>query len=139
MRSLTIDEKSVSAVLAGQIDLDSLVNDLSIPESTIETKCVEIEEDGYILSREFQPGDALLTISLEQDGPLASLSKVARQEAVGRIMRCTTRFITGRSRSIPSSWRAFHYKNRLSFQADRRLRREEGGKTDAGRIILELN
>lgn len=139
MRSLTIDEKSISAALAGQIDLDSMINDLSIPDSTIESKCVELDDNGYMLSREFQPGDALLTISLEPDGPLASLSISARQEALGRIMRCTTRLITGRSRSIPVSWRAFHYKNRLSFQADRRLRREDGGKTDAGRVILELN
>lgn len=138
MLSITIDQKSITAALAGQFELDSIVNELELPESSIDTKCVTVEGHGYVLSRELQPRDALLTISLAPDGPLFSLSTSARLEAIGRILKCTTRLIEGRSRSIPVSWRTFHHKNRLSFQADRLLRRGGGGHTDSGRVVLEL-
>lgn len=137
MLSITIDEKSVSAASAGQLDLDSISNNLELPPADLFTKCVQVGEHGYILSRLFQPTDALLTISLSSDGPITDLAPEARQEALGRMMRCTTLLVTGRTRSIPVSWRAFHAKNRLSYQADRLLR--GAGRTNAGRIIVELS
>jgi hypothetical protein len=137
--SITIDQKTISASLAGQIDLDSIINELELPESSNEVKCVTIEEHGFMLSRELQPGDALLTISLTPDGPLAALTMSAREEALGRILKCTTRLIAGRSSSIPVAWRAFHKKNRLAFQANRLLRSVDGGRTDAGRVVMELS
>lgn len=138
MRSITIDQKSLSAASAGQLNLDSIVDGLELPATSDAAKCVEIGQHGYILSRSFQPADALLTISLELGGPLKELSDNARQEAFSRILRCTSMLLTGRTRSIPPAWRSFHFKNRLSFQADRLLRHADGGRTDAGRIVLEL-
>lgn len=139
MLSITIDEKSVSAASAGQLDLDAICQNLELPDSDAVTKCVRIDDHGYILSRSFQPNDALLTISLELDGPITTLTSEAREEALGRMMRCTTLLVTGRTRSIPDSWRAFHAKNRLSYQADRLVRSTGGGRTDAGRIIVEMS
>lgn len=139
MRSITIDQKSISAVSAGQLDLEHLCYELALPESDAATKCVRVGDHGYILARAFQPGDALLTISLAAEGPLAALTATAREEAVGRLLRCASMLVTGRSRSIPVSWRAFHGKNRLSFQADRLLRSADGGRTNAGRVVLELS
>lgn len=139
MKTITFDEKSVSAVSAGQLDLDPLYSDLALPSSDQTAKCVLVGEHGYVLSRSFQPTDTLMTISLASDGPLASLAPSAREEALGRLMRCTTMLVTGRTRSIPDTWRAWHQKNRLSFQADRRVRSGDGGKTDAGRIVVELS
>lgn len=139
MKTITIDEKSISAVSAGQLDIDSVCSSLSLPSGDARTKCVQVRDNGYILSRSFQPHDALLTISLDADGPITSLRPEVRQEALGRLMRCTTMIVTGRTRSIPDPWRAFHSKNRLTFQADRYLRSADGGKTDAGRIALEVS
>lgn len=139
MKTITFDEKSVSAVSAGQLDLDMLYTDLALPSSDQIAKCVLVGEHGYVLSRSFQPTDTLMTVSLASDGPLTSLAPSTREEALGRLMRCTTMLVTGRTRSIPESWRAWHQKNRLSFQADRRVRAGEGGKTDAGRIVVELS
>jgi len=139
MRSITIDQKSISAVSAGQLDLEPLCNELALPGSDAATKCVRVHDHGYILARAFQPGDALLTISLAAEGPLTALTATARQEALGRLLRCSSMLVTGRSRSIPVSWRAFHGKNRLSFQADRLVRSADGGRTDAGRVVLELS
>lgn len=139
MHSITIDEKSASAAAAGQLDLEAICDELRLPASTEAAKCVTVGDHGYVLSREFQPSDALLTISVEADGPLNELSTNARQEALGRILRCTAMLLTGRTRSIPPGWRAYHHNNRLAFQADRLLRQEDGGKTDSGRIVLEIS
>ena len=139
MRTITFDEKSISAASAGQIDLEPLFSDLQLPLSDVTTKCVCVGDHGYVLSRYFQPTDTLLTVSLEDDGPLTTLLDEGRHEAFGRLMRCTTMLVTGRTRSIPVSWRAFHNKNRLSFQADRLLRSADGGRTNSGRIVLELS
>lgn len=138
MKSITIDQKSMSAAAAGQIDLDNICDTLELPASDEHMKCVKVRDHGFILSRSFQPTDALLTISLASDGPLTSLSTQGRQEALGRIMRCATMLVNGRTRSIPVTWRSFHSKNRLSFQADRYLRTSNGGRTEVGRVILEL-
>lgn len=138
MKSITIDQKSMSAAAAGQIDLDSFCEALKLPTSDEHMKCVAVGDHGFILSRSFQPTDALLTISLAAEGPLTGLSTQGREEAIGRIMRCSTMLVNGRTRSIPVTWRAFHSKNRLSFQADRYLRTSNGGRTEVGRVILEL-
>ena len=138
MQSITIDQKSMSAAAAGQIDLDSVCDALKLPASDEYMKCVEVSGHGFILSHSFQPTDALLTISLAEEGPLTSLSVQGRQEALGRIMRCATMLVNGRTRSIPVTWRAFHAKNRLSFQADRYLRTSNGGRVEVGRVVLEL-
>lgn len=139
MKTITIDEKSISAASAAQIDLEPLFSNFQLPPSDVATKCVRVGDHGYVLSRHFQPTDTLLTVSLEIDGPLTKLSEDARLEAFGRLMRCTTMLVTGRTRSIPVSWRAFHSKNRLSFQADRLLRSTDGGRTNSGRIVVELS
>jgi hypothetical protein len=138
MLSITIDQKSAAAASAGQLELSDIFSDLKLPASNETTKCVCVGQHGYVLSRAFQPGDALITISLEPNGPLTALSIMAREEALGRTLRCTSMLITGRTRSIPPAWRAFHYKNRLAFQADRLSRHTDGGRTDAGRVVLEL-
>lgn len=138
MQSITIDQKSISALAAGQIDLDRVYSDLALPDSDPNIKCVQICDHGFILSRSFQPVDLLLTISISDEGPLNGLATEARQEALGRIMRCATMLAAGRTRSIPVTWKPFHLDNRLSFQADRYMRNSDGGKTNAGRIILEL-
>lgn len=137
MLTITIDEKSINAISAAQLDIEPLWSNLELPASTDFSKCVISDDHGYILSRFFQPTDALLTISLHDDGPISNLSADVREEALGRLIRCTTRIITGRSRSIPTKWRPFHSKSLLSFQADRYFRSLDGGKTNAGRIILE--
>lgn len=138
MRSITIDQKSISAAAAGQIDLDPVCSALGLPASDASMKCVQIGDHGFVLSRSFQPSDLLLTINLTTTGPLHDLSIEGRQEALGRIMRCSAMFAADRARSIPVSWKPFHSKSRLSFQADRYLRSSDGGRTNAGRIILEL-
>ncbi len=137
MKSVTIDEKSVSAISAGQLDIESIHSSLSLPQSTPTVKCVVVEDHGFILSRVFQPNDALLTISLAEDGPLSDMNLESREEAFGRLIRCTSRIISGRTRSIPNKWRPYHLKSLLAFQADRFSRSVDGGKTNAGRIILE--
>ncbi len=139
MRAVTIDEKSVSAAGAGQLDFDLFCNDFTLPPSDQSTKCAVIGEHGYILSRKFQPNDALLTISLTEDGPLRGLGVEARREALGRLIRVTMMLVSGRIRSIPVAWRAFHTGNRLSFQADRLLRSADGGRTDAGRVVIDIS
>lgn len=139
MKSITIDEKSVSAISAGQIDVERLCSDLQLPFSNETTKCVHIGEHGYVLSRSYQPNDALLTISLLPEGPLGDLAPSTRPEAFARLMRCTSMLVTGRTRSIPAGWRSFHTRNRLSFQADRLVRKGNGGKTNAGRIIVDFS
>ena len=138
MKSITIDQKSIEAVAARQLDLDSIVNSLTIPQSNKSVACVEVGEHGYLLSRAFQPGDGLLTISLQQDGPLTALAPSVRQETLSRLLRCATLIFTGRSQSIPVAWRPYHLKNRIAFQADRRCRNEEGGRTDSGRILTDV-
>lgn len=136
--TITIDEKSIAAASAGQLDLDAISRDLHLPESSGMTKSVNVDDHGYMLSRVFQAGDALLTISLMEDGPLAGLPSEARHEALGRLLRCTTLLLTGRLRAIPPAWRPYHYKNRLTFQADRRIRGTGGGRTNAGRVVIEF-
>lgn len=138
MLSITIDEKSVIAASAGQIDLLPLVESLDLPPSSALAKSAVVGEHGYLLSRAFQPHDAALTISLLADGPLSSLGIDARQEALGRLLRCAVRIFAGRSRSIPVTWRAYHAGNRLTFQADRLLRSNGGGRTDSGRIVIDI-
>lgn len=137
MLTVTIDEKSVSAASAGQLDLGPFIDQLALPQSSSLAKCALVGQHGYVLSRLFQPTDALLTISLEADGPLTNLTIEARQEALGRLLRCITMAVNGRMRSMPLLWRAFHNKNRIAFQADRRLRSADGGRTDAGRVVVE--
>lgn len=137
MQSVTLDEKTISAALAGQVDLEPLIDNLKLPESNEGVKAVLIDEHGYIISNKLEIGDAVLVISLKSDGPLSSLASHTRREALGRILRCTMRILTGRSRSIPLTWRPYHHNNRLSFQADRLHRKADGGKTEAGRIVLE--
>lgn len=139
MLTVTFDEKSVSAASAGQLDLAPLIEQLGLPESSELAKCAILGEHGYVLSRSFQPTDALLTISLAGDGPLTSLASDARQEALGRLLRCATMAVNGRMRSMPMQWRAFHSKNRITFQADRRVRSADGGRTDAGRVVVETS
>ncbi len=137
MLTLTIDEKSLFSICAGQLNIEEFSKSLELPSSTETTRCVEYNDHGYILSALFQPHDALLTISLRHDGPLTAMTAEVREEALGRLIRCTTRIITGRTRSIPPKWRPFHFNSLLVFQADRHIRKDEGGKTNAGRIILE--
>ena len=111
MLTITIDQKSMAAAAAGQIDLYDVSDTLSLPSTDERMKCVQVDGHGFILSWSFQPTDALLTISLAADGPLTGLSTESRQEALGRVMRCATMLVSGRTRSIPVSWRAFHVKN----------------------------
>lgn len=139
MLSITIDEKAAMAASAGQIDLQPLIESLVLPPSSPLAKSAVVGDHGYLLSRAFQPHDAALTISLLPDGPLSSLGTDARQEALGRLLRCAVMIFAGRSRSIPVTWRAFHSGNRLTFQADRLVRSNDGGRTNAGRIVVEID
>lgn len=138
MKSITIDQKSIDAVAAGQLDLEPIAENLDLPETSIVAKCVRIGEYEYILSRAFQPSDGLLTISLDSDGPLTQLTPAIRQETLSRLLRCATMVFSGRSNSLPGGWRPHHFKNRITFQADRRMRDAEGGRTDAGRVVLDV-
>jgi hypothetical protein len=139
MKTVSIDEKSLSAYSAAQLDLDAICANLTLPDGDDATSCIQVAEHGYVLSKKFQPNDALLTISLEKEGPLFDLPQESRYEALARLIRCATMLIRGRSRSIPQAWKAYHSKNRLSFQADRYSRSSDGGRTDAGRIVLEIS
>ena len=136
MLSITIDQKSIEAVAAKQLDLDSIVSDFALPASNQHATSSRIADHGYILSRSFQIADGLLIISLAPDGPLSALAEDVREEAISRLLRCALLIFTGRTRSIPISWRPYHVNNRLSFQADRRTR--PGGQTDAGRVVMEI-
>jgi hypothetical protein len=137
MISITIDQKSIETVAAKQLDLDTVVTSLGLPASNEHATCSLIADHGFILSRSFQIADGLLIISLAPDGPLTALAEDAREETLSRLLRCALSVFTGRSRSIPISWRPFHLNNRLSFQADRRAR--PGGQTDAGRVVMEVS
>jgi hypothetical protein len=136
MLSITIDQKSIEAVAAKQLDLDTVVTGLGLPASNKHATCSRIADHGYILSPSFQIADGLLIISLAPDGPLSALAEDVREEAVSRLLRCALLIFTGRTRSIPISWRPYHLNNRLAFQADRRAR--PGGLTDAGRVVMEI-
>src|SRR4051794_37780606 len=134
MKTVTMDQKSIEAVSAGQLDLEPVTGELELPSTSSIAKCVQIGDNGYILSRGMQPGDGLLTISITLDGPLANLAPAIRQEALSRILRCATMVFSGRSKNLPSGWRPHHAHNRISFQADRRMRDDAGGRTDSGRV-----
>jgi hypothetical protein len=136
MRSITIDQKSIEAAAAGQLDLKPIVTDLSAPPSSNRAACVQVGENGYILSPRFHAGDGLLTISLDTDGPLALLPQDVREGTLSRLLRCALMVFTGRGRSIPVTWRPYHLGNRISFQADRKVR--SGGRTDAGRVVMDV-
>jgi hypothetical protein len=111
------------------------VLELKLPPADERTNAVEINGHGYVLSPSFQAGEGLLTISLRSDGPLEATAEV-REETLARLLRCSSMIFTGRTHSIPISWRPFHHKNRIAFQADRKVR--AGGRTDAGRVVMEV-
>lgn len=136
MLCIVIDQKSIEAVAAKQLDLDALVEDLALPISPKQTICSCVANHGFILSSSFQIADGILIISLAPDGPLTALPLDAREETLARLLRCALLVFTGRTRSIPITWRPFHHNNRLSFQADRRVR--PSGRTDAGRVVMEV-
>lgn len=138
LKTITIDQKSMDAASADQLDLDSIVTSLALPDSNETTRCGEFEGHGFIVSASYQWGDALLTISLLEDGPLTGLSESVREEALGRILRASNRIITGRRRSIAPSWHPFHQDNLLTFQADRFVRQGDGGRSDAGRVVMRV-
>ncbi len=138
MISITIDQKSMGAMLAGQIEISQITQKLELPPSTLLVKCVIIDAHGYVLSRAHQPRDGVLTISLKDDGPLNELTPDAREDAIGRMLRCASKFTSGHAQAVPMGWRVYHWKNRLSFQADRFMRGTEGGRTDAGRIVVDV-
>lgn len=139
MKTITFDQKSIVSIASGQIDVGPFCSDWTLPLTTDITKCVVIEGHAFVISRAFQPNDALLTLSMLEDGPLIKLSIGSREEAFGRIIRCASRIISGQTRSIPAKWHPFHNNNLLSFQADRFFRNNDGGKTDAGRIVVETS
>ena len=139
MKTITFDEKSIVSISSGQIDIERFCSDLQLPSTSETTKCVIIDDHAFVISRAFQPNDALLTLSMLENGPLVKLSADSREEAFGRLIRCTSRIISGQTRSIPAKWHPFHNNNLLSFQADRFFRNNDGGKTDAGRIVLETS
>lgn len=139
MKSVTIDQKSIEAVSSAQLGLEAIVEELKLPETNRAAKCVLHNEHGYILSRSFQPGDGLLIISLEANGPLTSLTSDVRQTTLGRLLRCASVIFSGRSKSVPISWRPFHYKNRVTFQADRRVRETRGKCSSSGRVVLDVS
>ena len=138
MKTITLDQKSIEAVSAGQLDLEPVAERLQLPPSNRIAKCVQLGDNGYILSRAMQPGDGLLTLSLASGGPLEGLSPDIRQETLGRILRCATMVLSGRSNNLPSAWRPHHSHNRISFQADRRLRDAAGGRTESGRVVVDV-
>jgi len=138
LKTITIDQKSMDAAAANQLNLDSVVAKLELPDSTETTRCGEYEGHGFIISSNYQWGDALLTVSLLEDGPLTNLSEPAREEALSRMLRACNRIITGRRRSIAPSWHPYHHGNLLTFQADRFTRQHEGGRSDSGRIVMRV-
>jgi hypothetical protein len=139
MKTLTVDQKSMDAASADQFDLDPIAADLTLPLSTGLIRCGEINGHGFIISTNYQPSDALLTINLGENGPLTALSQGPREEALSRLVRAATRIATGRTRSIPNSWLPYHHANRLSFQADRYVRHQSGGRSDAGRVVVRID
>jgi hypothetical protein len=138
LKTITIDQKSMDAASADQLDLDSIVTSLILPEPTETTRCSEFDGHGFIISSNYQWGDALLTISLLEDGPLSGISEPVREEALSRILRASNRIIMGRRRSIAPSWHPFHHDNLLTFQADRFARQQDGGRRNAGRVVIRI-
>jgi len=138
MITISIDQKSIEAASAGQLELGPLIQNLDIPHTSKTAKCVRIGDHGYVLSHTFRSTEGLLTISLQPDGPLTALPPANRQEALSRLLRCATMLFTARSHSIPVAWRPYHSKNRIAFQADRRERDKDGGRTQTGRILIEV-
>jgi len=138
VKTITLDQKSIEAVSAGQLDLEPIADGLQLPLTNRVAKCVQLEDNGYILSRAMQPGDGLLTISLGLEGPLADLSPTIRQDTLSRILRCATMMFSGRSNNLPSTWRPHHSHSRISFQADRRMRDATGGRTESGRVVVDV-
>lgn len=139
LTTITIDGKSIAAAHAGQVDLSSIYESLSLPVADSSFISSAIDEHGFILSPSYQSTDALLTISLAEDGPLTVLRKDERAEALERIISCATRIASGQQRSIQPAWRPYHSGNLLTFQADRLTRKANGEKVSSGRIVLEIN
>lgn len=139
MKTVTIDEKSIFSICAGQLDIEEFCRKLELPLTSNTITCTKISEHGFIVSSNHQPTDSLLTISLLPDGPLSGLTEDSRIEAFGRLIRCASRVISGKTRSIPEKWRPFHRGSLLSFQADRFFRSNDGGRTNAGRIVLDIS
>ncbi|UPG92816.1 UvrD-helicase domain-containing protein [Luteibacter aegosomatissinici] len=139
MKTITIDQKSMDAASAHQLDLDAIVEALGLPDGTDTIRCGVVDDHGFVVSGNYQSGDALLTISLAPDGPLAVASIPARGEALGRIVKAAARIASGRSRAITQAWKPFHHGNLLSFHADRFVRREGGGRSEDGRIVLRID
>ena len=139
MKTITIDEKSIFSICAGQLDVEDFCKSLTLPDASESSNCISVNDHGFVISVGHQPTDSLLTISLLPDGPLFGLSEESRVEAFGRLIRCASRIITGKTRSIPEKWRPYHRNSLLSFQADRFFRNNDGGKTNAGRIVLDIS
>lgn len=139
LKTITIDQKSMDAAAADQLDLSSIIASLELPNATETIRCVEFNGHGFIISPSYQWSDALLTISLLDDGPLTGLSEAVREEALSRILRASNRIIMGRGRSIAPSWHPFHHDNLVTFQADRFVRQQDGGRSNAGRVVMRVS
>jgi len=137
--TITIDAKSIRAANAGQLDLTSVYEDLGLPSESADYISTEVDGHGFVLSPSFQPTDFLLTVTLDDSGPLKSLSVDERVEALQRLISCSTRIAIGKARSIQPNWRPYHAGNLLAFQADRFNRRAAGDRSSSGRIVLEIN
>lgn len=136
METITFDEKSIHDILNANFDISCFIDNLSLPATEGHIFTTQVCNQGYVLSKSFQAGDNILIISLQQNGPLSQTDDSSRREAISRIFKCFVRCF-GRKKALPPIWKPYHFKNRISFQADKYIRLKDGGKTNSGRIVVE--
>ncbi|WP_022657450.1 UvrD-helicase domain-containing protein [Desulfovibrio desulfuricans] len=137
MLTLSLDAKAIPFISNGEIDIAHFFKTKMVPSSSERFFCCEVDNHGYILSRNLQSQEGILTISLEQNGPFEGVAEGSREEAFGRILKASQKIFENKRNKIPPSWQPFRSDNLLSFQADKYIRKTEGGKINAGRIVLE--
>jgi hypothetical protein len=134
MNSITFDQRTINDINAGSMDIDIFIEDLQIPHSSENAKCVVIQDHGFVLSRNYNSEDSLLTISLKESGPLYGLDIPSRRTALNRIFACTVLMLEGKP--LPKSYSPFHGNNLFSFYADNFTKGQFGIKGRSGRIVM---
>jgi hypothetical protein len=132
MRALVLDIWTVNRAVMGQVLPDFGRGHIELPSSDEETKCVEINGIGYMVSRAWQADDPALVVSLDDEKSFPILAPQNRAEAFARILRMSKGAFE-RGGAIPVQWRPFHANRFVSFQSNRR----NSGET--ARIALESN
>jgi hypothetical protein len=131
LKAVTLDAKAIENILMGRTEIERLIENAEIPNSDEFTRSTCIENYLFLTGRS-RDTQGILTISLNDEGPVNGLNVLHRMDAFERILRVGLNAITHRG-AIPVSWRPYHAGKLVSFQANNRA----SGET--ARIIIDTN